>query len=111
MEQIKNQLKRSLIEFCILQTIAGNEVYASDILENLQAAQLLVVEGTLYPLLSRLTREGLVDYKWVESESGPPRKYYSLTTSGQERLASFTQAWQELTTSINLLITQNAKDQ
>lgn len=109
MDNIKNQLKKSLIEFCILIIISSGDVYASDILERLKKANLLVVEGTLYPLLSRLRRESLVSYEWVESESGPPRKYYNLTEKGEERLRAFNEAWDSLSNSINLLIKNHAK--
>lgn len=109
MNEIKNQLKKSLIEFCILAIIAKGEVYSTDILEELKESDLLVVEGTLYPLLSRLKREMYVSHKWVESESGPPRKYYSLTEEGLLRLQSYKDSWNQLSNSVNLLINQNGK--
>jgi PadR family transcriptional regulator, regulatory protein PadR len=109
MPTIKSQLKKSLIEFCVLIIISGGDVYASDILEGLKNSNLLVVEGTLYPLLSRLRREELVAYRWEESASGPPRKYYNLTKSGEERLAIFQETWSELSDSINLLLKTHAK--
>jgi PadR family transcriptional regulator PadR len=108
-ENIKAQLKKSLIEFCILTIISSGDVYASDILSIMKSADLLIVEGTLYPLLSRLRRENLVSYRWEESESGPPRKYYSLTDIGKGRLKSFSEAWSELNKSLNLLINNHAK--
>ena len=79
LENAQVQMKKGVLEFCILHIISRGEVYASDMLEELTKARLIVVEGTLYPLLSRLRAAGLVDYKWVESKSGPPRKYYTLT--------------------------------
>ena len=78
------QMRKGILEFCILNIISRGEVYASDMLEELTSAKIMVVEGTLYPLLTRLRKAGLVDYKWVESTSGPPRKYYTLTESGEE---------------------------
>lgn len=109
MDNIKAQLKKSLIEFCILTIISAGDVYASDIQLRMKQADLLIVEGTLYPLLSRLRRDNLVTYRWEESESGPPRKYYSLTDMGKARLKAFSDAWSELNISINQLLTSNAK--
>ncbi|MBD3362196.1 PadR family transcriptional regulator [Candidatus Dojkabacteria bacterium] len=102
-DQIKTQMKKGILEFCILQIISDAEVYASDILKKLLEADLIVVEGTLYPLLSRLKRDDLVDYKWVESKSGPPRKYYVLTTKGEEKLTLFKSSWEEINNSVNYI--------
>lgn len=98
-----SQIKKGFIEFCILLIISKEEVYASTIIQILQEANLIVVEGTVYPLLSRLKREGLVEYKWVESVSGPPRKYFSLSKKGKEKLHKYQDSWKELSHSINLL--------
>jgi len=102
-EKTKSQIKKGFIEFCVLQIISQGEVYSTDILTKLKVAKLLVVEGTLYPLLSRLRREKLVDYKWIESENGPPRKYYLLTKLGIEKLSIYKTAWTELSRSLGSL--------
>ena len=93
------QMRKGILEFCILHIISRGEVYASDMLEELTSAKIMVVEGTLYPLLTRLRKGGLVDYKWVESKSGPPRKYYKLTTDGTEFLGHLGKTWKELHSS------------
>ena len=96
LENTQVQMKKGILEYCILHIISRGEVYASDMLQELTAARLIVVEGTLYPLLSRLKNAGLVDYKWIESKSGPPRKYYTLTDTGREFLSGLAQTWSEL---------------
>lgn len=98
-------MRKGILEFCILSIISRGEVYASDMLEELTSAKIMVVEGTLYPLLTRLRKAGLVDYKWVESNSGPPRKYYTLTELGTEFLQSLDGTWQELVSSTEKIIT------
>jgi len=102
------QMRKGLLEFCILLIIQDNDVYASDILQRLKEADLLVVEGTLYPLLSRLRTQGLVSYDWRESKSGPPRKYYRLTKEGKAALQDLVQTWQSLSTSIHSLLSSHA---
>jgi PadR family transcriptional regulator PadR len=97
-------MRKGMIEFCTMLIINKGKVYTSDILKQLKSADLLVVEGTLYPLLSRLKSEALVDYAWEESKSGPPRKYYTLTKAGEESLSQSKEAWKELTNSINILL-------
>src|SRR5262249_43685480 len=92
-EEAKRQMRKGMLEFCTLLIIAGGEVYASDILQELKRADLIVVEGTLYPLLSRLKTENLLEYDWKESASGPPRKYYSLTAKGRDKLADMKLTW------------------
>lgn len=99
-----SQIKKGFLEFCILLVISRGDVYTSDIIDTLKQANLIVVEGTLYPLLSRLRKEQLVDYKWVESPSGPPRKYYSLAEAGRAKLADYQRSWTDLQQTINLLI-------
>lgn len=98
-ENTQVQMRKGILEFCILHIISRGEVYASDMLEELTAAKIMVVEGTLYPLLTRLKNAGLVEYKWVESTSGPPRKYYTLTGAGTVFLESLKETWQELVSS------------
>lgn len=110
LENTKAQMRKGLLEYCILLTIARGEIYASDILKELKEADLLVVEGTLYPLLSRLKSEGYLSYQWRESESGPPRKYYQLTPEGKETLGQLNATWQNLTQSINQLINSHEKN-
>lgn len=92
-------MRKGILEFCILQIISRGEVYASDMLEELTSAKIMVVEGTLYPLLTRLRKAGLVDYKWVESKSGPPRKYYTITDEGIDFLGKLDDTWKELMSS------------
>lgn len=95
-ENTKVQMRKGILEFCILGIISRGEVYASDILDSLRAADMLVVEGTVYPLLTRLKNSGLLSYEWKESTSGPPRKYFTLTPSGQKALDELTKTWEEL---------------
>jgi len=109
-ENSKAQMRKGTLEFAILLIIARGNVYAGEILEELHKADLIVVEGTLYPLLNRLKREELLDYTWQESPSGPPRKYYSLTQTGQEMIQSLTSTWKSLSTSIQSLISSYEKD-
>ncbi len=104
LENTQVQMRKGILEFCILNIISRGEVYASDMLVELTSAKIMVVEGTLYPLLTRLRKAGLVDYKWVESNSGPPRKYYTITETGQEFLTSLGSTWQELVTSTSQII-------
>ena len=102
-------MRKGALEFIILIIISRGKVYASDILKKLLEIDLLVVEGTLYPLLSRLNRGGLVSYEWEESETGPPRKYYSLTEKGERVLKSLRKNWDALVESVNLLTNKNKK--
>ena len=96
LENTQVQMRKGILEFCILHVISRGEVYASDMLEELTAAKIMVVEGTLYPLLTRLKNAGLVEYKWVESSSGPPRKYYTITEKGKTFKESLQKTWDEL---------------
>jgi PadR family transcriptional regulator PadR len=107
-ENTQVQMRKGIIEFCILEIISRGEVYASNMLDELTAAKMIVVEGTLYPLLTRLKNAGLLDYTWVESSAGPPRKYYKLTPTGQEFLEQLRQTWKEVEASI-AYITKNNK--
>jgi PadR family transcriptional regulator PadR len=97
------QMRKGLLEFCILHIIARGEVYASDMIEELTEAKMIVVEGTLYPLLNRLKNASLVSYKWVESESGPPRKYYSITDEGKVFLETLDETWDSLVKSTHMI--------
>ena len=95
-ENTKAQMRKGILEYCILTVLSKKEAYPSDIIEELKKAKLIVVEGTLYPLLTRLKNAKLLEYNWVESSSGPPRKYYSLTKEGQEFLNELKTTWTEL---------------
>ncbi len=104
-ENTQTQMRKGILEYCILSIIAQGEIYASDIISELKKARLLIVEGTLYPLLTRLKNNGLLTYNWVESVSGPPRKYYNLSPEGKAVLEQLDKTWQELAfaveTSVN----------
>ena len=102
-------MRKGVLEYCILSVIKGNDVYASDILDTLKEAKLIVVEGTLYPLLTRLKNEGLLHYRWEESASGPPRKYYRLTEIGQKFLNELDTTWKELVTAVELTTSKSIK--
>ncbi|GAB3968296.1 PadR family transcriptional regulator [Spirosoma terrae] len=109
-ENAQVQMRKGILEFCILHIISRGEVYASDMLDELTSARIMVVEGTLYPLLTRLKNAGLLDYKWVESTSGPPRKYYILTELGQNSLGALNETWQELAESVNAIVTKTEQN-
>lgn len=102
-------MRKGILEYCILSIISSGETYASDIIEELKAAKLLVVEGTLYPLLTRLKNNGLLTYNWQESTSGPPRKYYSLSSAGLEVLKQLDQTWKDLEYAVNTSINKRDK--
>jgi PadR family transcriptional regulator, regulatory protein PadR len=103
-ENAQVQMRKGILEFCILHVISRGEVYASDMLDELTSARIMVVEGTLYPLLTRLKNAGLLDYKWVESSSGPPRKYYVLTDDGKQFLDAMQATWLDLADSVQTII-------
>jgi PadR family transcriptional regulator PadR len=100
LENTQIQMRKGILEFCILHIISRGEVYASNMLDELTSAKMIVVEGTLYPLLTRLKNAGLLEYKWVESKEGPPRKYYRLTGEGSDFLRGMTETWDDLVHSI-----------
>ncbi|MFN3784208.1 MAG: PadR family transcriptional regulator [Spirosomataceae bacterium] len=102
-ENTQVQMRKGILEYCILHIISRGEIYASEILNELIEAKIMVVEGTLYPLLTRLKNSGLLDYKWVESASGPPRKYYVLTELGQEFLKGLQETWNDLSDSVQII--------
>jgi PadR family transcriptional regulator PadR len=93
-------IRKGLLEYLILKIVAANKVYAADILKRLSATDFATQEGTLYPLLSKMRRDGLLDYEWQESDAGPPRKYYELTAKGQSQLGDLDAYWQDLNTTI-----------
>ncbi len=102
-ENVRAQMRKGVLEYCILSILSRKEAYASSILEELKAANMLVVEGTVYPLLIRQKNQGLLSYRWEESTQGPPRKYYVITEKGRAQLAEMDAAWQEMVTSIETL--------
>jgi PadR family transcriptional regulator PadR len=100
-ENTKAQMKKGVLEYCILSVLSGKEAYPSDIIAILKESKLIVAEGTLYPLLTRLKNAGLLTYRWEESSSGPPRKYFSLTTPGQNFKSELDKTWHELKTAVD----------
>ena len=98
-------MRKGIHEFCILSIIRQAEAYPSDIAEKMRAANLSILEGTLYPLLTRLKNAGMLSYRWVESSSGPPRKYFSLSTEGEAFYQELYTTWQELSNAVNTLTT------
>ena len=102
-ENTQAQMRKGILEYCILNILSRGEAYPSDIIEELKAAKLLVAEGTLYPLLTRLKNGGVLQYRWEESTSGPPRKYYSLSENGSDILQQLKQTWEELHNAVNTI--------
>lgn len=96
-------IRKGLLEFLVLQIIAAEKVYVADILKQLNATEFATQEGTLYPMLSRMRREGLLDYEWKESEAGPPRKYYELTARGREHLRETLAYWDRINETVKKL--------
>ncbi len=105
-QNTQSQMRKGVLEFCILSIIQKGEVYPSDIVEQMRAANLHILEGTLYPLLTRLKNAGLLNYRWVESVTGPPRKYFVLTEDGSKAFDVLLNTWNEMTGAVNKL-TQN----
>jgi PadR family transcriptional regulator len=101
--QVETQMRKGMLVYCVLLLCKHGKVYSSEIIQKMHSAELIVVEGTLYPLLNRLARDGLLGYEWQESEQGPPRKYYWLTDEGQAMLAELQQTYKRLDASINTL--------
>ena len=106
LENTKAQMRKGILEYCILSVLSRNSCYASDIIKELKEAKVIVVEGTLYPLLTRQKNAGLLSYRWEESQQGPPRKYYELTPEGKEYLKDLDNSWKELVESVNLIRTK-----
>ena len=106
LENTKAQMRKGILEYCILSVLSRNSCYASDIIKELKEAKVIVVEGTLYPLLTRQKNAGLLSYRWEESQQGPPRKYYELTPEGKEYLKDLDNSWEELVESVNLIRTR-----
>lgn len=106
-ENTKAQMRKGVLEFCILSILKKEDAYVAEILSTLKEAKMLVVEGTVYPLLTRLKNAELLTYRWEESTSGPPRKYYSLTTNGQIFLEELRTTWDELQNAVSTITKEN----
>ena len=104
-ENTKAQMRKGVLEFCILSILQNEDAYTSEILEHLKSAKLIVVEGSIYPLLTRLKNTGLLNYRWEESTSGPPRKYYGLTETGKLFLKELNSTWSDLVKAVDLVTT------
>jgi len=102
-ENTKAQMRKGVLEYCILLVLDGKPLYASDIIDELSNSKMIVVEGTLYPLLTRLKNDGLLAYRWEESTQGPPRKYYELTGDGKNFLDGLGESWQELVDAVETI--------
>lgn len=98
------QMRKGLLELCVLSIISGKEMYPSDIIEKLKDQKMIIVEGTLYPMLTRLKNEGLLNYDWKESKTGPPRKYYKITEEGKSIRDELISTWEDLSNSVNSAI-------
>lgn len=102
-DNIKSQMRKGVLEYCILSILNNNDAYASSLISELKDAKMIVVEGTLYPLLTRQKNQGLLSYRWEESQQGPPRKYYSITDKGRDLLSEMDAAWEEMVETIALI--------
>ncbi|MBG7629334.1 MAG: PadR family transcriptional regulator [Bacteroidetes bacterium] len=109
-ENTKAQMRKGVLEFCILSILQHGDAYTSEILSQLKDVKLLVVEGTVYPLLTRLKNAGLLNYRWEESTSGPPRKYYGLTETGKLFLKELNTTWSDLILAVNLITTKKTTE-
>lgn len=102
-ENTKAQMRKGILEYCILEILSIKNAYAPDIIEEMKKAKMIVVEGTLYPLLTRLKNAGMLSYRWEESQQGPPRKYYELTDSGRNALMEMKQSWNEIVEAVETI--------
>lgn len=102
-DNAKSQMRKGMLEYCVMLLMRKEACYSSDIIVRLKAAELIVAEGTIYPLLTRLKNDGLLSYEWRESSQGPPRKYYALTPAGEQVLAQLDAAWQSLAATVDRL--------
>lgn len=109
-EKTQKQLRRGILELCVLSIISEKEAYPSDIIERLEKAKMIVVEGTLYPLLTRLKNAELLSYNWRESTSGPPRKYFQLTEKGEDFLAELKKSWDDLLIGVQSIIVKEENE-
>ncbi len=108
-DNTKAQMRKGVLEFCILTILADKDKYTSEILSTLKSSKMLVVEGTIYPLLNRLKNSDLLEYRWEESTSGPPRKYYKITKEGKLFLSELAVTWEELFKAVNTISKSNHK--
>ena len=99
-ENVRSQMRKGVLEYCILSLLAKEDSYATSIIASLKEVNMIVVEGTLYPLLIRQKNQGLLTYRWEESPQGPPRKYYSITDKGREQLTQMDEAWNDIISTI-----------
>ena len=106
-DNLKSQMRKGMLEFCVLLLLRNGDAYASQIIASMKDAHLIVMEGTLYPLLTRLKNDGLLTYRWEESPSGPPRKYYSITPLGDQFLEQLKVSWAEINLTVNHLLANN----
>ncbi|MGN0221695.1 MAG: PadR family transcriptional regulator [Prevotella sp.] len=106
-ENSKSQMRKGMLEYCVMLLLRHQPLYAADIITRLKDANMIVVEGTLYPLLNRLKKDALLKYEWQESTQGPPRKYYALTDDGMELLEQLDASWQDLSLTVKILQGQN----
>jgi PadR family transcriptional regulator PadR len=106
-ENTKAQMRKGVLEYCILLVLEQKPLYANDIIDKLKQSKMIVVEGTLYPLLTRLKNDGLLTYRWEESTQGPPRKYYELTSEGKVFLKELGESWNELTSAVEMIKKHN----
>lgn len=109
-ENIKAQMRKGVLELCVLGILSRETMYPSDIIKNLKENDLIVVEGTMYPLLNRLKKDGYLTYNWVESKSGPPRKYYEITRKGEELREELNKSWTALSQTVNFSNTLNTNE-
>ena len=109
-ENTKAQMRKGVLEYCILSILQHGDAYTSEIISTLKSAEMIVVEGTIYPLLTRLKNSGLLSYRWEESTSGPPRKYYVLTESGKLFLKELDTTWGNLKTAVNQITRKKQKN-
>ncbi len=105
-DNLKSQMRKGMLEFCVLLLLSRGDAYASEIISKMKEAHLIVMEGTLYPLLTRLKNDGLLTYRWEESPSGPPRKYYTITATGQSFLEQLRKSWDEISHTVNHFLIQ-----
>jgi PadR family transcriptional regulator PadR len=110
-QNTQSQMRKGVLEFCILSVIRQGEVYPSDIVDKMKGANLNILEGTLYPLLTRLKNAGYLTYRWVESNSGPPRKYFSMTEQGLSFYGELERTWKELADAVHTLTSPNGKEE
>ncbi len=108
-ENTNAQMRKGVLEYCILSVLKHEDAYTSEIISKLKSVEMIVVEGTIYPLLTRLKNTGLLTYRWEESTSGPPRKYYVLTESGTMFLKELDKTWVNLVSAVNQIISKKSK--